>query len=147
RRLTALADEVRALDTDARLRPTIDATVATLNDLVFDRPFRRHLSRSAALLVPFLLLAAFAATRPLVASFAADRVSGAAAEALAAGLTIALHGFGALLGAALGLALRGRLPQPLILLVVLLGPRAGRNPFRRCSNWGNERAWPRTPHS
>ncbi|MEM7695972.1 MAG: hypothetical protein AAF318_16105 [Pseudomonadota bacterium] len=124
RRLTALADEVRALDTDGRFRPAIDGALESLSDLTFDRPYKRHLTRAVSVLIPFALLTAFTATAPLVASFAADRVAGARAEAVAAGLTLALYGLSAAGGAHCGLLLRGRLRRPAMTILLTLAAAA-----------------------
>ena len=120
RRLLALTDEVRALDTFGRVRTEIDAALAPLRAYSFDRP-RAARSPTAAngLWWPFAALSVLFATRPLVASFAADRVDSLHLP-LAIGGAVGASALGTIAGFGLAYALGGRGPKltPLVSLLV-----------------------------
>ncbi|WMS42986.1 hypothetical protein RDV64_00875 [Acuticoccus sp. MNP-M23] len=120
RRLVALTDEVRALDTFGRVRTEIDDALAPLAAYSFDRPRKgRMLSSANALWWPFAALAALFTPRALVASFAADRVDTVHVP-LAIGSAVGANALGAIVGLAVAFALGGRAPKltPLFSLLI-----------------------------
>ena len=109
RQLMELTDEVRALDTSGRLKARIETALAPLRDLVFDRPMAATSLSRGRLWWPGAALMGLLATRPLVASFAADRVGPNELATLFIAITLTAFALGGLLGLALARApvLRG----------------------------------------
>lgn len=120
RQLREITEEVRALDTSGHLSERIDAALAPLADLVFDRPTATERDRQGRLWWPLFALATLLASRPLVASFVADRIGETDGASIYIAVTIALFALGGLSG--LGLAalpfLRGRKIVSLVGLLV-----------------------------
>jgi len=100
RQLMELTDEVRALDTSGRIASRIDAALAPLGALVFDRPYMPRPPEGGRLWWPLAALATLLATRPLVASFAADRIGEDNIAAVFIAATFAAFALGGLLGLA-----------------------------------------------
>lgn len=98
RKLIDLTDEVRALDTSSTFGNRIDGALAPLSGLSFDRPLKQSASTPPSLLWPLFALVTVVATRPLVTSFAADRIGPGDLATIVVALTIAADAVGAALG-------------------------------------------------
>ncbi|MEM8663723.1 MAG: hypothetical protein AAGF49_06315, partial [Pseudomonadota bacterium] len=109
RNLAVLTEEVRALDTAAELDGEIRSALAPLDRFVFDRPRRSAEPRFAPLWWPLLALSLLFAARPLVASFALDRVGPGEIAPAAIAAAISSNTLGLMAGLVLALAtpLRG----------------------------------------
>lgn len=123
RQLMEMTDEVRALDTSGRLSGRISAALAPLAGLVFDRPMVLRPPATGRLWWPLAALTVLLAARPLVTSFAADRVGEASLAAIFMALTMAAFALGALLGLVLsGLPpLRGTKAVSIVGMLVTAG--------------------------
>ncbi|GAB5375719.1 MAG: hypothetical protein AcusKO_21810 [Acuticoccus sp.] len=98
RQLREITEEVRALDTSGHLAERIDAALAPLAGLVFDRPLAPLRDRAARLWWPLMALSALIATRPLVASFVADRIGETDIASTYIAATVAAFALGGLSG-------------------------------------------------
>lgn len=98
RQLMQLTDEVRALDTSGVMTERIAAAVAPLERYHFDRPLHSRVQPSVRLRWPLFALACLLAARPLVASFAADRIGSDPLAGVAVASSLAAFAIGGIAG-------------------------------------------------
>lgn len=111
RSMMVLTEEVRALDTSRLMTQRIQTALMPLGRYVFDRPRTERVRAATPLWWPFAALSALFAARPLVASFAADRVGPNEVAFVAIGASLAANAIGLAAG----------------LILARYTPRRGRN--------------------
>lgn len=124
RRLLAVVDEVRALDTARTLAGRIEEALAPLSAYGFDRALRARPREVGLVWWPAAALASVEAARPLAASFAADRIGADPLAAVAVAAASGADSVGGILGVGAAVALRGRLSKPVTVVAMLTAAAA-----------------------
>lgn len=120
RQALAVADEVRALDTERRYRDALDHATAPLNPFLFDRPSAPI--RPVGGIGWVLVAGAFLTSRSaLIATFASDRIGDEPLGSMVAGGTVAISAGAAAAGLAAGYWLAGRTPRIVPALMFVVG--------------------------
>jgi hypothetical protein len=125
RQVSALAEEIRAIDFDATLGPRVDEALAPLEGkLRFDatHPPARRRTWKGWWAVPLLLVGS--AVHPLVPSFAFDRLDPGFLQALEVAASVAAQSLGCVLGLLVALVAAERAPAPAVGLGTLLAGAA-----------------------